>query len=717
MLGFLAAAWRPGIAAPPRCRLRAEVFMRNRWEDQQAQAVVQRYLERGVPEELALRVYSSRLIGGDPDLVLHGGGNTSVKGKALDALGDPVPVLYVKGSGWDLATIEPEGFPAVRLEPLQALRRVEKMNDEGMVNALRTNLLDAAAPNPSVEALLHAFLPHRFVDHTHADAILALVDQPDPERRCADVFGGKLAVMPFCFPGFPLAGQAMRIYEQNPAVEGIVLIKHGLFTFGETARASYDRMIHHVDLAEQALAKGAGKVFPVRQGLHNPAHSELAALAPVLRGALAEPAARASGGWRRMILHFRTSEAIRQFTSRQDLEVCARKGVITPDHIIRTKNLPLILPPYRPGGLEEFAQGVRAAVARYQEEYHRYFEAGVKHYGQARKELDRMPRVLMLPGAGVFTAGVTEKDARIAADLCEHSVGVIGKADGIGTYTPLDPLQLFEMEYWSLEQAKLGKGAEKPLARQVALVTGAASGIGAATALALAEQGAHLVLLDLQQEKLATVAQAVQKQGVGVLTLALDVTDSAAVDDAFRQAILRFGGVDIAVSNAGKVWQGGMADCDEKALRKSFELNFFAHQHIASRAVRVFRAQGTGGQLLFNASKSALNPGPDLGPYTLPKAAVVALMKQYAVDYGALGIRSNAVNADRVHTSLFGEGVLETRAKARGVSVEEYLSGNLLHRPVLAEDVARAFIHLALSEKTTGTIVPVDGGNIAAAPR
>ena len=694
--------------------------MQNRWDDQAAQTMVGKYLERGVPEALALRVYSSRLIGGDPALVLHGGGNTSVKGKAQDPLGNPVPVLYVKGSGWDLATIEPEGFPAVRLEPIQALRKIGKMSDEGMVNALRTNLLDASAPNPSVEALFHAFLPHRFVDHTHADAILALVDQPDPERRCADVFGKKLAVMPFVFPGFPLAGLAMQAYERDPSVQGVVLIKHGLFTFGETARESYDRMIHYVDAAERALAKGS-KVYPVRTDLHQPTPAELAEIAPVIRGALAEAApgagAGALGGWRRMLLHFRTSEPMRKFLARQDLESAARKGVITPDHIIRTKNLPVVLPPFQPGKLDEFAKAVKLAVQRYQDEYHGYFEAGVKHIGQAKQELDRMPRVFLLPGAGVFTAGATEKDAKIAADLCEHSLDVVGKADAIGDYTPLNPLNLFEMEYWSLEQAKLGKGAEKALARTVALVTGAASGIGAATALAFAGEGAHLVLLDLQADKLAAVAQACQKRGVGVLTLGVNVTDARAVEDAFRQAVLRFGGVDLIVSNAGRVWQGGMADVEDQALRESFELNFFAHQHLAQHAVRLFRRQGTGGQLLFNASKSALNPGPDLGPYTLPKAAVVALMKQYAVDYGALGIRSNAVNADRVPTGLFGDGVLESRAKARGVSVEEYLSGNLLHKPVMPEDVAKAFLHLALSERTTGTVLPVDGGNIAAAPR
>jgi NAD(P)-dependent dehydrogenase (short-subunit alcohol dehydrogenase family) len=341
----------------------------------------------------------------------------------------------------------------------------------------------------------------------------------------------------------------------------------------------------------------------------------------------------------------------------------------------------------------------------------------VKHSGLQKKELDRLPRLFLLPGAGAFCAGATEKDAKIAADLCEHSVETVAKADGIGTYTPLNPLDLFEMEYWSLEQAKLGKGAEKSLARTVAVVTGAASGIGAATALAFAAEGAHLLLLDLQADKLAEVAKACQKKGVGVMTLGVNVTDAKAVEDAIRQATLRFGGVDIVVSNAGRVWQGGMADVDDAALRESFELNFFSHQHLAKHAVRVFKRQGTGGQLLFNASKSALNPGPDLGPYTLPKAAVVALMKQYAVDYGAQGIRANAVNADRVPTGLFGDGVLETRAKARGVSIEEYLSGNLLHKPVMPDDVARAFLHLALSERTTGTVLPVDGGNIAAAPR
>ncbi len=741
--------------------------MQNRWNDADAQAAVDTYGARGIPEELALRVYTSRLIGSDPALVLHGGGNTSVKGSAPTApYGGPLdganrgpgagdPVLYVKGSGWDLATIEPEGFPAVRLEPLLALRSVREMSDGEMVTALRAHLLDPSAPNPSVEALLHAFLPHRFVDHTHADAILALVDQPDPEARCREVFGNKLAVLPFVFPGFPLAGIALEAYERDPSVEGIVLIHHGLFTFGETARESYQRMIRHVQSAEDALRKGgqhsigiggsagkrrakasagkdgagkdvaaSGSVFPARSGLQAPDEAQLAAAAAAIRGALASGEEAAPGGWVRMLLHFRTSRAIRQFVDGENLAGYARRGVATPDHIIRTKNLPLLLPPLEEGGIQAAAAlgaACREAVAQYGEEYRAYFAAGVAgaaaKTGETKTMLDPLPRVILLPGAGFFAAGATEKAARIAADIYEHTIGVIAAAEGYGRYTPLDASRLFDMEYWSLEQAKLGKGAEKPLARQAVLVTGAASGIGAATALAFAGEGAHLVLLDRDGEALEEITSRAEAAGVGALGCPCDVTDAGAVAGAFRQAALRFGGVDIAVSNAGGIWQGEMADVPDAELRASFELNFFAHQNVAAEAVRLFRLQGTGGQLLFNASKSAFNPGPDLGPYTLPKAATVALMKQYALEYAAQGIRSNAVNADRVRTAIFGDGVLEQRAEARGLTVEEYLSGNLLGRMVRAEDVARAFVMLALAERTTATVLPVDGGNIAAAPR
>lgn len=705
--------------------------MKSRWNEEEAREMVKTYSvpgasgTQGVPEELALRVYSSRLIGSDPTLVLHGGGNTSVKGSALNDQGESVPVLYVKGSGWDLASIEPAGFPAVRLEPLRELRKVKSMSDEAMVNTLRTNLLDAKAPNPSVEALLHAFLPHRFVDHTHASAILSLVDQPDPEARCREVFGDKLAVLPFVFPGFPLAGIAMQAYERDESVQGIVLINHGLFTFGETARQSYESMIDYVRKAEEALgdmngAKHGGKQvvvpgFEPVESLREPDAAELAQMAAVLRGTLASADDEAPGGFRRMVLHHRCTPRIRTFVDGRGLADYAQRGVATPDHIIRTKNLPLVLPPLEAGKFEAWAQACGEAVRAYTKAYAHYFQAGVAHLGQEKVMLDPLPRVALVPGAGIFTVGRTEKEAQAAADIYEHTTAIITAAEGYGKYTPLGPLALFGMEYWSLEQAKLAKGGEAPFTGQVVVVTGAASGIGLATARAFLAQGAHVALLDRHAQRLGEVAGDLPPWGVA--TFPCDVTDAEAVAEVFRKIAMRFGGVDMVVSNAGRVWQGKMAEVSPAELRESFELNFFAHQTVAAEAVRVFQRQGTGGQLLFNASKSAFNPGPALGPYTLPKAAVVALMKQYAVDYGADGVRSNAINADRVPTGLFGDGVLEERAQARGLSVDDYLSGNMLGRMVRPRDVADAFVMLAHSERTTGTVVPVDGGNIAAAPR
>lgn len=687
--------------------------MKSQWKQADADACVARYGEQGISPALALRVYTSRLIGGDPTLVLHGGGNTSVKDEARDALGRPVRALCVKGSGWDLATIEPPGFPAVRLEPLLELRGVAALSDEGMVNALRSNLLDAAAPNPSVEALLHAFLPHTFVDHTHADAILALVDQPDPVHVCREVFGDRLAVLPFVFPGFPLAGIAAQAYEADPGVEGIVLINHGLFTFGESAQESYERMIHYVDLAEQALARGRGskRIFAAAPPPADPAL--LARVLPIVRGALARAG---DGEPRRVVLHHREGETLRAFAGDPRVGDLARRGVATPDHIIRTKNTPVLLPPFA-GDEAAYGEACRAAVGVYVDDYRRYFEAGALMSETEKTMLDPAPRIALVPGVGLLAAGRTEQEACIAADIYEHTVSIIEAAEGYGVYTPLGEDELFDMEYWSLEQAKLGKGAEPPLARQVALITGAGSGIGEAVARLFAAQGAQLVLLDRAAEGLEAVAGAVRGGAVGVLPLVVDVTDAAAVAEAMAHAVRRFGGLDLVVSNAGAVWQAPIAECRDDDLRASFELNFFSHQTVAREAVRVFQRQGTGGQLLFNASKAAFNPGPGMGPYALPKAAVVALMRQYALDYGELGVRSNAVNADRVPTALFGSGVLESRAKARGLSVEDYLSGNLLRRPVLPQDVAQAFLALALAAKTTGTVLPVDGGNIAAAPR
>ncbi|MYE00615.1 MAG: bifunctional aldolase/short-chain dehydrogenase [Alphaproteobacteria bacterium] len=674
--------------------------MENLWSDRDAEAAVARWGAEGVCRDLALRVYTTRLLGGEPRLVLHGGGNTSLKTRMTDLAGDEVAVLRVKGSGWDMARIEPPGLPAVRLAPLRRLRSREALSDEDMVAAHRANLLDPAAPTPSVETLLHAFLPHRYIDHTHANAVLALTDQPDGAALCREVFGDKVALVPYIMPGFQLARKAAEVFEKQPDCEGMILLNHGVFTFGETAQESYERTIRLATLAEAHLAAAPAKVFASAALPERPARPE--EIAPILRGLLARPPAAPDGGPVRFLLAFRGGEHVRRFVDGAEVARYGLAGTVTPDHSLRVKSWPVLLPPARAGGLEEFAQGAGEAIRRFEADYMAYFERGNARAGNGRTALDPAPRVLLAPGVGLFAAGRDAKSAAIAADLAEAAVEVITDAERIGRFTSIGEKDLFDIEYWPLEQAKLGKAAPPPLAGQVAVVTGAAGAIGQAVMAAFRAEGADAVGLDL-------------KAGPDILEC--DVTWPEAVEAAFAEVCRRHGGVDILVSNAGAAWQGRIGEVGEEELRRSFELNFFAHQAVAQAAVRIMQAQGTGGSLLFNVSKQAVNPGPDFGPYGVAKAATLALMRQYAIDYGRDGISSNAVNADRIRSGLLDDAMVSARAKTRGLSEEDYMRGNLLGREVLAEDVARAFTDLARARKTTGAVLTVDGGNIAAAMR
>jgi len=613
-----------------------------------------------------------------------------------------------------MATIEAAGLPAVRLEPLRRLRALDALSDAAMVGAQRANLLDSSAPNPSVETLLHAFLPAKYVDHTHASAVLALTDQEDGAARAAEVFGPRMALVPYIMPGFALAKAAAAAFEAAPGVEGLILLKHGIFTVGESARAAYERMIDAVTRAEDALRAAARtRVFPSATLPERIA--SVAKVAPILRGAVAAPDGDEPGRYRRMLLDFRTSRAIRAFVDGAEVARYGRAGVVTPDHVIRTKPRPLILPAPGAGALDAFREETRAAVAAFAADYRAYFARHAARAVEPKTMLDPLPRVALVPGLGLFGMGASARAARIAADLAETAVAVIADAEAIGRFAPVSEAEMFDVEYWSLEQAKLGRAAEKPLARRVAVITGGAGGIGAATAEAFAAEGAEVAVLDRDADGARAVAARIGGEGLG---LGCDVTRAGEVAAAFDRVVEVFGGVDIVVSNAGAAWRGRIGEVDEAVLRESFALNFFAHQTVARAAVAVVRAQGTGGVLLFNASKQALNPGPDFGPYGLPKAATLALMRQYAIDHGAEGIRACAVNADRVRTGIYADGMLEERAKARGMSVADYLAGgNLLKREVKAADVAQAFVALARAEKTTAAVLTVDGGNIAAAPR
>ncbi|WP_419950661.1 bifunctional aldolase/short-chain dehydrogenase [Candidatus Palauibacter sp.] len=690
--------------------------MKSAWNDQEAADFVERYAAEGVGEDLALRVYTTRLLGSEPRLVLHGGGNTSVKGRARDVTGAELDVLYVKGSGWDMGDIEPPGLPAVQLDPLLALAGVEALSDEDMVNLQRRNLLDSKAPNPSVETLLHAWVPRTFIDHTHANAALVLTDQPHGEEICREVYGDRAAIVPYIMPGFDLAKAARATADAHPEAEGLVLLKHGLFTFGDTARDAYELMIEFVSLAEARIERGRRRVFAAAE-LPAPLASA-SEIAPTIRGLLANRRGRdgndpgAGDEFERFILEHRASAAILAYVGGAELSRYSQIGTVTPDHAIRTKPLPVVLPAPPAGDLAAWAGRARAAVGAYREAYTAYFERHNPRYGGTKRMLDASPRVVLVPGVGLFASGRDARAAAAAADLAETTVEVITDAESMDRFESITEAELFDIEYWSLEQAKLAGAKEKALGRHVVVVTGGAGAIGRATAAAFRDAGAEVALLDLAGPSLDAAVEA----GAG-LAVPCDVTDDASVAHAFATVAARYGGVDILVSNAGAAWRGAMADLSEEVLRASFELNFFAHQRVTRAAVRIMRQQATGGCLLFNVSKQAVNPGPDFGPYGLPKAATMSLVRQYAIEHGSEGIRSNGVNADRIRSGVLTDEMIASRSEARGLSEAAYMRGNLLGREVRAEDVAQAFVALALARATTGAILTVDGGNVAAALR
>ena len=664
--------------------------MKNRYSENQSRIISNRAKRNKTSIDLVLCAYVSNLLGAEPSLVAHGGGNTSVK-----SLSD---TLYIKGSGYDLETIEPVDFSALNLLDLKSLLDNDILSDEQMVKNLKSAKIDPDASNPSVETLLHAFLPNKFIMHTHSNAVLALTNQTDGAERCRSLFGPQVQVLPYIMSGFSLAKKAHAIHKKTSDIFGLVIMKHGLFTFGETAREAYEHTIRLVTLAELALSKKRKRVFNAKK--ISSSLLSVAEVGPIIRGALGP-------GW---LLDFRTNTLIKNFVGGQRLPRYGTAGPVTPDHVIWTKATPLVLP--APESHHRFSMQAHKAVKKFEDQYINYFREQNKRYDGKKIISDTKPRVIMLPGVGLFGVGRTIESARIAADLAIINVEVITNAEAIGRYKPVSQADIFDIEYWSPEVAKLGNVSLPRLQGQIALITGAGSGIGAATAKAFAEQGATVIALDINPKSLAMIVNE-----VGGLGLACDVTNPKDVRRAFDAACKTYGGIDIVVSNAGAAWRGEIGTVDEKIIRKSFELNFYAHQSIAQNAVRVMRVQNFGGRLLFNTSKQAINPGADFGPYGLPKAATLFLMRQYAVDHGKDGITSNAVNADRIRSGILTGTMISNRSRARNVSEADYMTGNLLGKEVTAEDVAKAFVDLALSPKTTAAVITVDGGNIAAALR
>jgi len=636
-------------------------------------------------------------------LVLHGGGNTSVKTTIKDIDGKKYKVLCVKGSGWDMADIEPAGLPAVKLEPLLTLKEKKYLSDENMVSFQKRNLIDIKSPNPSVETFLHAFLPLKFVDHTHADAVLNVTNRPGGLNFCKKVFGNKVSIVPYVMPGFMLAKKINEIYLKNPNINCLILMNHGIFTFADNAKEAYDLMIKYVSQAERAIKKL--KVKKIKQIKSFSTKFNVHEIAPVIRGLLSKNKDQ------KFVINYRLNKHLKYFMNGKNVRSYSSKGTATPDHVIRVKPFPLIITPKKNSSIDEFKKTAKMAFENYRKKYINYFNTNKNKVKEKKVMLDTSPRVVLVQNVGMFSVGKDLNSARIAGDLTETNAKVIASVEETSTYKFIPEKDLFDVEYWSLEQAKIKK-QKKLLEGNVVVITGSTGTIGFETYKMFKSYGAEVVLLDYNLDRLKNL-----QSKISDLCIHCDVRNKKSVKKAFNQICEKYGGIDILISNAGTAIAGPIAEVDDKILRQSFEDNFFSHQNCASEAIKIMKRQNTNGCLLFNISKQSVNPGKNFGPYGLPKSALLSLCKQYAVDYGSYGIRSNGVNADRIRSGLMTDKMIKNRAKARSVSAADYMKGNLLLDEVKAEDVAKAFFHLAVSKKTTGAVLTVDGGNIAASLR
>jgi len=654
--------------------------MKSLWQDAEANEC---------SSDLQLRVYTSRLLGRDKSLVLHGGGNTSVKISQKDVFGDDKEILHVKGSGWDLETIAEAGFAPVRLEHLRKLARLPALSDPEMVNQLVTHQTRAAAPVPSVEAILHAILPYRFVDHTHADAVVTVTNTADGEARIREIYGDKVVVVPYVMPGFDLARLCAERFaaQAGPQTIGMALLNHGMFSFGDTAKESYERMISLVGTAEDYLRKH--QAWDIAQPSAQPAPAasiarDLAKLRTDLSTTAGFP----------VVVARHTEGKFLAFARRPDVGTISQQGPATPDHVIRTKRLPML------------GRDVKA----YTESYRAYFAAHEPQARERKSMLDAAPRVVLDPEFGLCAVGRTAQDAAIVADIYGHTVDIILGATALGGYRALPARDIFDVEYWDLEQAKLKKGGKPPaFAGEVALVTGAASGIGKACVEALMARGAAVVALDLQAG-IATLSDKANYLGIQC-----DVADEAQLKAAIAHGVEAFGGIDMLVLNAG-VFPGG---CRIDALptadwQRVMRINLDANLVLMRECHPFLKLAPRGGRVVIIGSKNVPAPGPGAAAYSASKAALNQLARVAALEWGADNIRINSLHPNAVFdTGIWTEDILASRARHYGLTVDEYKRNNVLKTEVTSRDVAELAAELCgpLFAKTTGAQIPVDGGN------
>lgn len=684
--------------------------MENRWSEREA----------GSLTPLESLVYATRLIGAEPQLVRWGGGNSSLKVTETDFRGEEVRVLRVKASGANMATIDASGFAGVLLEPLLPLRERNSMSDEAMVAYLDHTLMEPLGPRPSVETLLHAFVPHAAVLHSHADAILALADAADGRRHLAGLFGERVIVVDYYRPGFPLAKAVWEGLQRNPGAIGAILLHHGLVTWGASCREAYDRHIELVSLAEAYVEPRKKIRFfveetrPSSEAGAEARRKAVAALLPHLRAKLFPEG--------RGVLRYDDSPEVLSFLELPEAPALAGEGMATPDHMLYAKRRPCFVPAQPGLDAGALKAAVDEALAAYASAYQQYVGGRL---GPGQDPRDPHPRVILIPGVGMVTAGRDWKEATVARDFYRQTLHVIEGALALGGYRSLGDDDAFEAEYWPLELRKLSSRPRKgELDGRVALVTGGAKGIGRATARRLLQEGAHVIIADLNEEALREtereLAAAFEDRCFAVV---MDVSDEAQVAAAFQEAVVHFGGLDILVSNAGIAPTGAVIDMPLSVWEKSFAVNSTGHFLVSREAVRVMKAQGTGGAIVFNCTKNVVVPGPEFGAYSCAKAAEAQLARILAIEHGRDKIRVNMVNPDSVFTDLWSPQVKQDRAAAYGIPVEKleehYRNRTLLKESVLPEDVAECILFLVSdrSAKTTGCMIPVDAGVREAFPR
>ena len=642
------------------------------------------------------RVYYSRLLGRDSSLVLHGGGNTSVKVTEKDHTGKEIQVLRVKGSGSDLATITEDGFTGLRMDDLLAARNIKEMSDEEMVAYMRKSMVDPSEPSPSVESFLHAFIPHAYVDHSHSDAILSITNTTMAPEEIKQILGNVM-VIPYIPPGFKLARAILgSIESMGPEIRGIVLSRHGLFTFGESGKESYDRHMQIVAAAEKYIngkLKGTD-LFPKKYDRTDPARVE--AVLPAIRGLLSRSMKK--------VLKIATDEASLKISMSGEAEKLATNGPATPDMLIRTKFDYAYI-----DDVSKSADVIDAYAAKYREEYGKYVRGFPMH--------DPYPSCMVIRGFGLVTAGINSREASIAMDQMRHSLLVNARAMRLGGNSFISRKEAYDMEYWPLEEAKLKKFRPRPLEGHVSVVTGAASGIGLEVARKLSLNGSAVIACDLDPD-VASVSKTLETEsGNPVIPAVIDISSEEAVEKAYRNAVLEFGGVDMLFNNAGVLKSSLIEDTTVEDLDLHYRVNARGTFLMTREAFKIMKAQNMGGNMVFNITKNLTNPGPGMLSYGSTKAFAAHVCHYVAKEGGKYGIRANIVNPDKIFrgSKIWENGVLEARAKAKGQTVEQYKTQNLLRREVLPDHVANVVLALINEDAfgaTTDAMIPIDGGII-----